>query len=197
MRDARMTSREAVQVVRDARGETDVVISSMGNAREWMALGPLHPLDFVLVPSAMGHATSMALGLALAQPQRRIIVLSGDGSLLMNLGNLVTIASQAPRNLAVVVFVNGVYEVTGGQPLPGTGASLDFVRIAEGSGIASVHRVTQAEHWKRSAPTLLAMNGPTVVFVDVQPDAGARGPRSPGPAGERAQRFMRALTGDV
>jgi phosphonopyruvate decarboxylase len=111
----RMPLTGAVAVVRQRRGPEDIVVSSMGNARAWMALGPLHELDLVLVPSAMGHATSMGLGLALAQPARRVIVLSGDGSLLMNLGSLVTIAAEAPANLVVVVFVNGVYEVTGAQ----------------------------------------------------------------------------------
>ena len=194
MSDARMSTREAVQVVHELRSDNDVVVSSMGNAREWMALGPLHPLDLVLVPSAMGHATSMGLGLALAQPHRRIIVLSGDGSLLMNLGSLVTIAAQRPRNLVVVVFVNGVYEVTGGQPLPNASAPFDFVRIAVGCGIETVRRVSQLEDWRRSAPSLLDAEGPALVFVDVEPDATARGPRSPGPAGERAQRFKHALT---
>src|SRR5687768_4454463 len=100
-----MPMREAVATLRDARGPKDIVIPSMGSAREWMALGPVHDLDFILVPSAMGHATSVGLGLALAQPDRRVIVLSGDGSLLMNLGSLVTISAESPANLVIVVFV--------------------------------------------------------------------------------------------
>src|SRR6185503_19165918 len=98
----RMDMRQAVAAVRTARGDADVVISSMGTSREWMALGPLHPRDFVYVPSAMGHATSLGLGLALAQPKRRIIVMIGDGSLLMNLGTLATIAAQRPGNLVTL-----------------------------------------------------------------------------------------------
>ena len=111
---------DAVALVHSLRRDDDVVVSSMGNAREWMALGPLHERDLVLVPSAMGHATSIALGLALAQPNRRIIALSGDGSLLMNLGTLVTISAEMPANLIVVVYDNGVYEVTGAQPTAGS-----------------------------------------------------------------------------
>ena len=117
---ARMPVADAVALVHSLRRDDDVVVSSMGNAREWMALGPLHDRDLVLVPSAMGHATSIGLGLALAQPSRRIVVLSGDGSLLMNLGTLVTISAESPANLIVVVYDNGVYEVTGAQPTPGT-----------------------------------------------------------------------------
>src|SRR5688500_19167534 len=136
-----MPMREAVAVLRDARGPTDIVIPSMGSAREWMALGPTHDLDFVLVPSAMGHATSVGLGLALAQPARRVIVLSGDGSLLMNLGSLVTISAQRPPNLVIVVFVNGVYEVTGAQVTPGPEtAPVDYAAPARASGIQSGFR---------------------------------------------------------
>ena len=69
----------------------------MGSAREWMALGPSHALDFILVPSAWGTATSIGLGLALAQPDRRVIVCSGDGSLLMNLGSLASIVAASVR----------------------------------------------------------------------------------------------------
>ena len=91
---------EALAVVRATRGKRDVVITAMAPARDWMAMskGATGALDLVLVPSAMGQATSMGLGLALAQPDRRIIVCNGDGSMLMNLGSLVTIAEVAPRN---------------------------------------------------------------------------------------------------
>ena len=91
----------------------------MSPARDWMTL-PQQPLDVVFVPSAMGHATSIGLGLALAQPDRRVIVCNGDGSMLMNLGSLVSIAGAGATNLVVLVFDNGVYEVTGSQPTPGS-----------------------------------------------------------------------------
>lgn len=190
----RMPLTEAVAVVRELRRDDDVVISSMGNAREWMAMGPLHPRDFVLVPSAMGHATSLGIGLALAQPQRRIIVLSGDGSLLMNLGTLVTMSAYAPANLVVVVFDNGVYEVTGAQPTPATvGAHLDFTTIARGCGLRSIHRWSSLDDWQRGARGALGAIGPTLVVLDVAPKIGAGGPRSPGPTAQRARQFMEAL----
>ena len=108
---------EAIGVVHRARREEDVVISAMGAAREWMALGT-GPLDWVFVPSSMGQATALGLGLALARPDRRIIVLNGDGGMLMNLGSLVTISACAPANLVILLFDNGVYEITGAQPTP-------------------------------------------------------------------------------
>src|SRR3954470_4503232 len=126
-----MPAKEALVVIHEARGEEDVVITTMTPARDWMTLSQ-NPRDLVLVPSAMGHATSMGLGLALAQPERRVIVCNGDGSMLMNLGSLVSIAAARATNLVVLVFDNGVYEVTGAQPIPSPGA-IDFVTIARGS----------------------------------------------------------------
>src|SRR5579862_8847948 len=101
-----MRPTDALVVVRDLRRDHDVVVATMAAARDWMAMGS-HPLDFIFVPSCMGHATSLGLGLALAQPQRRVIVLNGDGSMLMNLGSLATITAAAPPNLTVILLDNG------------------------------------------------------------------------------------------
>lgn len=192
--NAGMPMREAVAVLHGARGPDDIVVSSMGSAREWMALGPLHALDFVLVPSAMGHATSLGLGLALAQPERRVIVLSGDGSLLMNLGSLVTIGAQSPPQLVVVVFVNGVYEVTGGQVTPRHQCTpVDYVAMARASGITSVFKRSVLDEWQSGVSEALGATGPTVVILVVAPIPRAVGPRSPGPTTARAEQFMAAL----
>jgi sulfopyruvate decarboxylase subunit beta len=185
-----MPMREAVAVLRDARGQNDIVIPSMGSAREWMMLGPPHDLDFVYVPSAMGHATSLGLGLALAQPDRRVIVLSGDGSLLMNLGSLVTISAQSPRNLVIVVFANGVYEVTGAQVTP---RPVDLAGMAKASGIASVIHWSSLDDWRAGVHQALGAAGPTVVVLAVNPVPGAAGPRSPGSTIDRADNFRRAV----
>jgi phosphonopyruvate decarboxylase len=183
----------ALAALHAARRATDVIVTTMAPAREWMALGPADT-DLVLVPSSMGQATSFALGIALAQPRRRVVVCNGDGSMLMNLGSLVTIAEAAPRNLAVVVFDNGVYEVTGAQPTPGAGR-VDYAAVARGCGIASVHRVDTLDAWTALLPELLGTPGPVFVAVDTTAEPGRPGPRSPGPAGERAQRLRAALTG--
>lgn len=189
-----MPLREAVAVVRQARGARDVVIPSMGTAREWMALGSPDPLDFVYVPSAMGHATSLGLGLALAQPGRRVIVLSGDGSLLMNLGSLVTIAGEAPANLVVVVFVNGVYEVTGAQATPAAGHAVDYAALARASGIPRVFHWSTLAEWQAGCAEALGATGPVLVVLDVDPVPGAVGPRSPGPTRDRGARFRDAVS---
>lgn len=194
-----MPLRDALTALRQVRQDTDVVISTMGTAREWLALGPLHPLDFVLVPSAMGHATSLGLGLALARPDRRVIVLNGDGSMLMNLGSLVTITAARPANLVVVVCDNEAYEVTGAQPTPAARAArvgrdrVDLAAVARASGFGSVFRFDTLEDWTRGLVAALGAPGPVFVLLDVAAVPGIGGPRSPGPAPERARRFMAAL----
>ncbi len=112
-----MPARDALAAIHGARGERDIVVTTMTPARDWMTFTQ-HPLDVVMVPSAMGHATSIGLGLALAQPTRRVIVCNGDGSMLMNLGSLVSIADAKATNVVVAMFENGVYEVTGEEPSP-------------------------------------------------------------------------------
>jgi phosphonopyruvate decarboxylase len=180
---------DALSSLRRVRRDDDVVIATMAAAKIWMELGS-HPLDFIFVPSSMGHATSFGLGIALAQPKRKVIVCNGDGSMLMNLGSLVTIAAASPPNLVVIVLDNGVYEVTGAQPVPGRA---DFAAMARASGFPSVHHFSQIDDWQTHVERVLDSMGPALVVLDIQPVPGRAGPKSPGPAAERAQRFMRAL----
>ena len=177
----------------------EIVIPTMGSAREWMKLGSSNPLDFILVPSAMGHGTSIGLGLALARPDRRVIVCSGDGSLLMNLGSLASIVAASVPNLVVIVFDNEVYEVTGQQPTAGASAGrggkagVDFGSVARACGFEEVHRFTTSESWAASARRVLDARGPTFVVLDVEPVDGGVAPSSPGPAPARARALMAAL----
>jgi phosphonopyruvate decarboxylase len=189
-----MRTAEALAPVRLARRDDDVVVTTMGAAREWMAgaAGGTHPLDLVFVPSSMGQAPSLGMGLALARPDRRVIVCNGDGSMLMNLGTLASITAAAPPNLHLLVLDNGVYEVTGAQPTPGVGR-VDFAAIARACGYQAAWRFSDADAWSRHAAEVLAAPGPTFVALDVLPDPAAPAPRSPGPAAERARRFMEAL----
>lgn len=176
----------------------EIVITTMGNAREWMTLPP-HPLDFVLVPSSMGQATSLGLGLALAQPDRRVVVCNGDGSMLMNLGSLVTLAAEAPPNLTLLLFDNGVYEVTGAQPTPATVArhngrpTVDFPALARACGFPSVAEFTELDDWKAGVGDVITAPGPVFARIAVSPVPGAVGPRSPSPAPPRAREFQAAL----
>lgn len=186
-----MNAKEALAVVHGARRARDIVITTMMPARDWMTM-PQSPLDLVLVPSAMSHATSMGLGLALAQPDRTVIVCNGDGSMLMNLGSFVSIASSGVTNMVVIVFDNGSYEVTGSQPVPGSGR-VDYAAIAKASGFADCAGFTELDAWRDAAAALIERPGPSLVVLRVEPVVGLPGPKSPGPAGERAKRFMQAI----
>ncbi len=194
-----MISLEAAITTLHAQRTDQVVVTTMGSAREWMRLDP-HPLDFHFVPSSMGQAPAVGLGIALSQPARRIIVCNGDGCLLMNLGCLVTIAAQAPANLTVLTFDNGMFEVTGGQSTAASSASknrsnpVDFCELARSCGFTHVEHYTQIEAWNAGIAGILSASGPVYAHLSIAPIPGAVGPRSPGPAPHRAQCFSEALT---
>ena len=188
----RIPAKDALIALHGVRGPRDVVITTMSPARDWMTLTP-HSLDIVFVPSAMGHATSVGLGIALAQPDRRVVVCNGDGSMLMNLGSLVSITGAGATNLVVLLFDNGVYEVTGSQPTPGRGR-IDYSAIARGAGFSSVFEFSDLDAWQANVATVLAAPGPVFATLRVIAEFGIPGPRSPGPAGERGQAFIQALS---
>jgi phosphonopyruvate decarboxylase len=110
----------------------------------------------------MGGASSLGLGLALARPDRRVLVLDGDGSLLMQLGSLATVAGAAPRNLVHFLFKNGVYHTSGAQAIPG-GLSVDFVVMAKGAGYRTAFALHQLDDLKRRLPEILTAEGPLLV----------------------------------
>jgi sulfopyruvate decarboxylase subunit beta len=195
----RMPLVEALATLRAVRRDDEVIIPTMGNAREWMKLGPSHALDLVLVPSAMGHGSSIGLGIALAQPSRRVIACMGDGSMLMNLGSLASIVAAKATNLVIIVFDNEVYEVTGQQPTAGSAAAragaagVDFGAVARACGFFSVHRFACAVEWAASARVVLDEAGPVFITLDVEPIEGGVAPTSPGPAAARARALQSAL----
>lgn len=190
-----MPAKEALAAVHAARRDEDVVVTTMSPARDWMTL-PQHARDLVLVPSAMGHATSVGLGIALAQPRRRVIVCNGDGSMLMNLGSLVSIVAAGATNLILLVFENGTYEVTGSQRVPGAGV-VDFAAMARAAGFGSVYEFSDLDHWHREVDGVLAAPGPTFAVLRVESVRDLPGPRSPGPAAERGRKFREALNGEL
>jgi len=102
----------------------EIFVTTMGAVRAWGRISRRPELDFVSADSAMGHAADLALGLALARPERRVICLNGDGSMLMNLGTLATIAASGVGNLVLVVLQNRVYELTGASRFRGLTGSI-------------------------------------------------------------------------
>jgi phosphonopyruvate decarboxylase len=121
-----------------------------------------------------------------------VIVCNGDGSMLMNLGSLVSIVASGVRNLTVIVFDNGTYEVTGSQPIPG-GRATDFATIARGAGFRRVFEFDSLDAWRAGIGDALNTDGPAFVLLHVEQVIGQPGPRSPGPAADRARRLMEAL----
>jgi sulfopyruvate decarboxylase subunit beta len=184
-----MTQRQALEILLPHRRK-QIVITTMSSAGIWPALSDT-PLDFTYVPSAMGHAPSLALGLALAQPARGAIVLNGDGCTLMSLGNLVTLA-QNPANVWVVILDNGIYEVTGGQPHAG-GEHVDYAAIARAAGIARTYSCATLDEWQRTAGEAMAGAGPVVIHLKVEARLGQKTPKAPRPMAEQIQRLREAL----
>lgn len=150
-----------------ARYAGEIVVPVYTTAFEWLAIRP-DALNYVAV-GAMGQASSHALGLALGCPGRRVLVLDGDGSLLMNLGSLVTIGAAAPENLVHFVFQNGTYEANGGHPLP-PARTLDFAAIAKAAGYAATHTFDDLARFDAAIADVLRQDGP--VFVDLRVVAG-------------------------
>jgi thiamine pyrophosphate-dependent acetolactate synthase large subunit-like protein len=184
-----MTLQQALEVVAQHRGER-VVVATMSSAGAWPALSDT-PFDFVFIPSSMGQAPAVGLGLALAQPRRGAIVLNGDGCTLMNLGCLVTLANR-PADVYLLILDNGLYEVTGGQPVAGAGRT-DFAGLARAAGIPRVYAFEEVEAWRAGAAGALTGPGPVVVWLKVEGRLGQKTPRPPRPITEQVARLRQAL----
>ncbi len=142
----------------------EVVVASYSSAVEWEDLNP-RALNYYSV-GAMGLGPSHALGLALGRPDKRIVVLDGDGSLLMNLGSLVTIAAAAPKNLVHFVCQNENYEANGGHPLPNP--TVDFAGLARSAGYAHVHDFSELTSFAQQVGHVLTQQGPVFATLHVQ-----------------------------
>jgi thiamine pyrophosphate-dependent acetolactate synthase large subunit-like protein len=151
----------------------EAVIGGIGNTNfDLWAAGP-RPQNFSLLGS-MGLAFPIALGVALAQPERRVFALEGDGSLLMQMGCLSTIATLSPKNLTMIVMDNGVYQITGAQPTPAA-AVADLVAIAIGCGLSNSAWAADEEDFERLIDQSLSATEPTLIGVgiDDKPGVGA------------------------
>jgi phosphonopyruvate decarboxylase len=144
--------------------DDDIVVATYSSAVEW---NDLHPrvLNYLSM-GAMGLASSHALGLALANPDRRVIVLDGDGSLLMNLGTLVTIGGAAPNNLVHFVCNNGAYEANGGHPI--ANQNVDFTGLAKSAGYKSCHDFSELASFEQQIGHLLGEKGPVFATLRLE-----------------------------
>ena len=183
-----MTHFEALEVLARHRGDK-IVVTTMTSAGIWPTLSDT-PLDFPFLPSSMGQGPSLGLGLALAQ-SRGVVVVNGDGCTLMNLGCLITIAAH-PTNLWLIVMDNGLYEVTGGQPVAGCA---DFAAIACGCGIPRVITFDGIEEWTRGSSDALSGSGPVVIVLKVEGRIGQKTPKPHRPMSEQISRLRSAIAG--
>lgn len=133
---------------------------------EWLAIKPAAP-TFSAV-GAMGQGSSLALGFALGAPERRVMVIDGDGSLLMNLGSLVTIANAAPANLLHFVCENGTYEANGGHPIPGRD-KVSFAGLALAAGYREAHEFAELGALEAALPAIMRATGPVLIDLKVEP----------------------------
>ena len=155
---------EAINAINDVRS-SEVVVATMTANRYWESVSNNQEMDLPVF-GAMGKASSVALGLALSQPSKKIVVLDGDGSLLMNLGSLITVAGMEPKNFLHFVFEDGAYWTTGGQPIPGNG-KFDLSAMANDAGYRSTHSFEDLETLVSELPNLMKREGPIFVSIKV------------------------------
>jgi len=167
----------------------EAVIGGIGNANFDLWASGQRPQNFYMLGS-MGLTIPIALGVAIAQPKRHVIALEGDGSLLMQLGCLATVAMRAPKNLTMVVWDNGVYQITGNQPTA-SASTADLVAIARGSGLSKSAWAVDEDDFDRLFAAALKDGGPSLIAarIDLKPAVGATD-RDPVQIRER---FMRGI----
>ena len=161
---------DAVKLL-DSKRDDSVLIATMNANNVGFGLPSVttnEPLDFP-ISGAMGKASSVGLGLALAQPDRKIMVMDGDGSLLMNLGTLVTLSNKAPKNMYHFLFDNGVYAVTGGQPVPGADR-VQWEDMAKSAGYAATFSFDNLEDLTTGIDQVLASQGPVFIHLSITPE---------------------------
>ncbi|MEK9658400.1 MAG: thiamine pyrophosphate-dependent enzyme [Chloroflexota bacterium] len=184
---------EAAALLRDALAFDALVITSLGTAgRAWRESEPTQ-LSYA-ASDPMGISPSLALGLALAQPARTVLLIAGDGEWAMNLGVMLTIAGAAPANLRLVVWRNGRYETGGGAPIPG-GEGVDFAALARGAGIRWAGDAATPDEGAQMVAQLLDAQGPALLVLRVEPEASPYRPEGPYAQVEQRTRFMEHLLG--
>ncbi len=168
--DLSLTREEAIQTVAAALGEKDVIVSTTGMiSRELFeyrtAMNEGHERDFLTVGS-MGHASQIALGVALEQPQRKVWCFDGDGASIMHMGSMAIVASKHPQNYIHVVFNNGAHDSVGGQPT--VGLQMNLPAVADAVGYSASYSVTTKEELAAVLPIVKDEDGPVLLQICVK-----------------------------
>lgn len=154
---------DVVRAFAEHRGDAIVIPGRSG--RYWAQISET-ALDLPLGDPAMGGHAGFALGVALAQPSRRVVLFDSEGDVLMSLGMLATIAEQAPANFYHFVLDNECYATTGGQPVPNA-KNVAYDVLARGAGYPRTHTFTELDAFRRDLPDILAAMGPVLVAAKV------------------------------
>jgi thiamine pyrophosphate-dependent acetolactate synthase large subunit-like protein len=158
---------EALEAFRPHRGDAIVVPGRGG--RYWTGLTEHETLDAPLGDPAMGGHAGFALGLALARPERKLVLFDSEGDILMSLGMLATIAEQAPANFYHFLLDNEAYATTGGQPVPNA-KNVAYDKLALASGYPRAHAFEDIADLSREMPAILGRPGPVFVWLKVYPE---------------------------
>ena len=165
-----MTREEAIQTVAAALGERDCIVSTTGMiSRELFeyraAMNQGHARDFLTVGS-MGHASQIALGIAMAKPDRKVWCFDGDGAAIMHMGSMAIVANKAPKNYIHVVFNNGAHDSVGGQPT--VGLKIDLPAVAKAVGYKATYSVENKTDLTAILNEVKNLEGPVLVEVKVK-----------------------------
>jgi len=168
--DLTMSREEAIQTVAAALGEKDCIVSTTGMiSRELFeyraAMNQCHERDFLTVGS-MGHASQIALGIALAQPKRRVWCFDGDGAAIMHMGSMAIVANKAPKNYVHVVFNNGAHDSVGGQPT--VGLKIDLPAVSKAVGYKAAYSVETKDYLAELLGKVKNQEGPVLLEVKVK-----------------------------
>jgi thiamine pyrophosphate-dependent acetolactate synthase large subunit-like protein len=160
-----MRRAEALELLAAQKGN-GVSVATMRAIPDWYQAGAAPQLNLDN-RGCMGAAAAFGLGIALAQPERPVFVIDGDGSLLMQLGGLASIAGAAPKNFYHFVVVNGVYETSGYQPIPNA-PSIDFAAMARGAGYQAAYEFDDIAVLRERLPSVLQEAGPVLIALRVE-----------------------------
>lgn len=188
-----MLRTEAIDILAKQKSD-EITVATMQSVFPWRETGKAQH-SHLDATGCMGSASSLGLGLALGREDKRVWVLDGDGSLLMQLGSLVTIAGLGPKNLFHFVFANGLYQSTGNQLVPGVGV-FDLCGLALAAGYPNAERYDDAKAFQKALPRILKSEGQALIELSIEPEEGP--PRWAGiPMASQVQTLREELAGTI
>lgn len=162
-----MRTEDMLKILHQYRGNAIVIPGRGGNY--WIKMSKKPERDLAFRGVAMGGRASFALGLAMARPDEKVILLDSEGDVLMGLASLATIADKGPKNLYHIILDNECYATTGGQPVPNA-KKIRYEVLAQGAGYPSSHAFEKLEEFSSNIEAILSKPGPVLVTVKVDPE---------------------------